>query len=79
MKHIQPDTLHFYAASAATWMTTKPDLDLVTMLKRMAKEGRVFNLFMVPLPWDAGYEIKAYRPVVDGAVWLGCFDPMEKL
>lgn len=73
MKHIQPDTHHFFASSASTWMTTTDKRGLHDVLAAMEKEGKTFNLFLVPLPWDAVYEIGMYRPVVEGAEWLGGF------
>lgn len=75
MKHIHPDNLHFFASSASTWMTTTPERDLHQLLTLMQKEGRIFNLFMVPLSHDEDYAISMYRPVVEGAVWLGSFEP----
>ena len=73
MRHIQPDNTHFFASSAATWMTTTPDRDLAEVLEAMENEGLTFNLFLVPKPHDADYQIKMYQPQVEGAVWLGTF------
>lgn len=74
MKHIPPDDTHFFASSASTWVTTSPDRDLSQLLEIMEAEGRTFNLFMLPVPYTADYEIKMYQPQVEGAVWLGTFD-----
>lgn len=73
MKHIQPDTHHFFASSASTWMTTTNERGLHDVLEAMEKEGRTFNLYLVPLPWDAVYEIGMYQPQVENAEWLGSF------
>ena len=73
MRHIDPEDTHFFASSASTWMTTNPGRDLPTLLKLMEDEGRTFNLFLVPLPHSADYEIRMYRPAVQGAEWLGSF------
>jgi hypothetical protein len=40
----------------------------------MEKEGYPYNLFLVPVPHDAPYEIKTYQPQVDGTQWLGFYE-----
>lgn len=69
---------HFFAASTSTWMATTPDRSLPEMLKLMAKEGQGYNLFLVPLPYDADYQISFFQPQVEGTQWLGFFEPKEK-
>ena len=71
MKHNKD--YHFYASSCATWVTTTPDRGLDVVLKMMDKEGYPYNLYIVPGPHDAEYEIKMYCPQVEGAEWLGSF------
>lgn len=71
MTHLK--NYHFYAASAATWATTTPDRSLTQLITMMQEEGMTFNLYLVPLPYDADYEIKMYRPQVSGAEFLGAF------
>ena len=44
----------------------------------MMKEGYPFNLFLVPLPYDADYEINMYQPQVEGTQWLGYFEGERK-
>lgn len=78
MRYVQPEGMHFFASSAATWMTTTPKRSLSDLLSAMQAEGLTFNLFLVPLPHDADYEIKTYRPQVEGAQWLGFFDGESK-
>ena len=73
MKHKQPTNHHFFASSASTWMTTTNERDLPTVLRLMEDEGRTFNLFFVPLPHTADYEIRMYQPQVKGTEWLGSF------
>lgn len=77
MKHTAPPDTHFFASSAATWMTTTPSRSLRSMIQLMEQEGRMFNLYFVPVPYDADYEIKMYQPQVEGAVWLGTFTKGE--
>lgn len=72
MKHTKD--YHFYASSAATWATTTPDRDLAQLIELMQDEGLTFNLYRVPTPHDADYEIRMYQPQVQGAEWLGTFD-----
>jgi len=69
---------HFFASSVANWMVTTPTRDLRALLKAMDKEGYPFNLFLVPGPHDADYEIKVYQPQVEGAQWVGFFEPKGK-
>lgn len=69
---------HFFAASTSTWMATTPDRNLSQVLKLMEKEGQGFNLFLVPLPHDADYEISFFQPQVEGTQWLGFFEGEKK-
>jgi uncharacterized protein with von Willebrand factor type A (vWA) domain len=69
---------HFYASSVADWATTDKTRDLPALIKLMEKFGYSYNLFFVPVPADAAYEIKSYEPQVAGAVWLGHFEPKAK-
>jgi hypothetical protein len=75
MKHTKD--YHFFASSASTWVTTTPARSLPEIIKMMQDEGMTFNLYLVPAPHDADYEIKMYAPQVEGAEWLGCFEPEE--
>jgi hypothetical protein len=69
---------HFFASSVATWMLTTPERNLKQVLDMMMKEGYPFNLFLVPLPHDADYEINMYQPQVEGTQWLGYFEGESK-
>jgi hypothetical protein len=44
----------------------------------MEKEGYPFNLFHVPVPYDATYPIKLYQPQVEGTLYIGFFEPTKK-
>ena len=72
----QPNN-HFFASSVATWMITTPERDLRDVLKAMDREGFAYNLFVVPVPHDADYEIKMFTPQVEGAQWVGFFEPKK--
>lgn len=74
MKH-DPKGNHFFATSAATWITTGPHRDLETLIKNMNREGLTWALWFVPLPHDADYEIENFRPVVAGAVHCCSYRP----
>lgn len=76
-QHPHPDTFHFFAASVAQWATTKPDRDLRQLLKLMDRDGYPYNLFLVPAPYDANYDIEWFQPKVEGAQWLGHFVPKK--
>jgi hypothetical protein len=69
---------HFYASSVAQWATTTDTRDLPALLELMEKDGHTYNLYMVPGPHDAEYEIKMYQPQVKGAEWLGTFTLPKK-
>ena len=66
---------HFFASSAATWITTTPERTLRQLLTHMEKEGNPFNLFYVPVSHDTNYEINFYQPQVKGTLYLGFFAP----
>jgi hypothetical protein len=73
-----PETMHFYASSVCTWITTNEKRNLVQLLKHMEKEGYPYSLYLVPVPHDAPYEIKMYQPQVEGTQWVGFFEPKAK-
>ena len=79
MKHYAPENHHFFASSASTWMATNETRGLHDIIKAMTADKMIFNLFLVPVPHNAEYSIRGYRPLVEGVVWLGTFDPLEKL
>ena len=73
-EHHMPESTHFYASSVAAWVTTTPERDLRQLIKHMERDGFSYNLFLVPLPHTANYDIKMYQPQVEGAQWLGYFE-----
>lgn len=72
------DQFHFYASSVADWATTNKTRDLRALIKIMDKFGYSYSLFLVPVPHDTAYEIKAYEPQVKGTQWLGHFHVKAK-
>lgn len=69
---------HFFAASTSQWIATTPDRPLPQVLRMMDKLGYGYNLFLVPLPHDATYDISFYQPQVEGTQWLGFFEGEKK-
>ena len=65
---------HFYASSAAEWMTTTPNRDIRQLLKIMDRSKYQYSVWLVPLPHDANYQIERYAPKVEGAVFIGTFN-----
>lgn len=58
---------HFYASSVAEWKTSQnPE----TLIAAMRAGGLAFQLWWVPVPIDAPYRIKFYKPDVPDAVAL---------
>jgi hypothetical protein len=65
---------HFFAASVYDWATTTNERDLPALLKLMDGHGTGYNLFLVPLHYEEGYDINFFTPQVEGTQWLGFFD-----
>ncbi|NBQ17181.1 hypothetical protein EBU24_02605 [bacterium] len=59
---------HFFASSFAEW---RADEDVRVVIKYMEKQKIPYNLWMIPLDNQTGYEINYYQPQVEGAVYLG--------
>lgn len=68
---------HFFAASVFDWATTTDKRDLRQLMKLMDKNGYGYNLFLVPLHYEDGYDIKMFQPQVEGTQWLGFFEVKE--
>jgi len=63
---------HFFAASFCTW---KVDTDIERLIRFMKKEGRPFNLYLVPTSVDTDYDIDNHAPEVEGVVFLTTIRP----
>ena len=63
---------HFFAASAAEW---RVDTDIRAITRIMDKSGLEYGVWFVPADIKAEYEISQYRPVVEGSVFLGKYQP----
>ena len=74
----QPEDIHFFASSVATWVSTRgQDRTLPEVIKMMEDEGYPYSVWMVPGHWDSHYEIRHYAPQVEGAQILGTFTPKK--
>ena len=69
---------HFFAASTWDWATTTDERDLPALIRYMEKQGRGYNLFLVPLPYTDNYDINFFQPQVEGTQWLGFFEGESK-
>lgn len=68
------DKFHFFGSSVGAWCA-KATLDEV--VASMKRDGLSFSVFYVPLPLSADYGINYFKPVVPGAVFLGCWEPVK--
>ena len=73
----QPQDIHFFASSVATWVTTTDTRTLPEVIELMESEGYPYSLFLVPGHWDTNYQIRHYAPQVEGARILGTFTPKK--
>jgi hypothetical protein len=71
MKNSEPADQHFFASTFYEWQV---DDDIAEIIRRMQRNGQPFNLWLVPEPITAAYEIRGYTPMVEGARYLGHFD-----
>ena len=79
-KYIEPTkwleekpNFHFYASSVATWRTNE---NIEQLIKDMKREKYPFEVYYVPLPSDAEYQINWYVPQVEGIMRLAHYgDP----
>ncbi len=63
---------HFFATSAAEW---RVDTDIRAITRIMDKSGLEYGVWFVPADIKADYEISQYRPIVEGSVFLGKYQP----
>ena len=72
MKHRE---FHFFASSFAEWAATTEHRTLRDLIELMEGSKYNYKLWKVPGPWDMDYKILHYAPQVEGAVYLGEFEP----
>ena len=63
---------HFYASSVGEF---RCDTDIKKLMRAMDASRLEYGLWFVPADINAEYEIRSYRPVIDGAVFLGKYQP----
>lgn len=67
---------HYFVSSLFGWATDEDRAKAVARCKRESSNyytrGKQIqmNIYLVPLPADASYEIDYYRPVVDGVEFI---------
>jgi hypothetical protein len=69
---------HFYAANLGRWVTTTPQRDLPALIRMMERDELPYILLYLPVPYDADYTIKFFKPQVEGAVFLGSYGKSGK-
>jgi hypothetical protein len=66
---------HFFATSVAEYHV---DSDLRALMKFMDKRGFEYGIWYVPGDVNGSeYEIKSFRPQVEGSVFLGKYQPKK--
>jgi hypothetical protein len=63
---------HFFLTSAFEWIV---ETDLKAGMRFMDKQGYEYFIWYVPGPSDSEYDIERKTPQVEGAVYLGKFQP----
>lgn len=63
---------HYFVTSCAEW---RVGTDLAELKRAFRRDGLEFGIWKVPAPLDAEYEIQMFRPMVEGAEFLGKFQP----
>lgn len=61
---------HFFASSLGEW---RVGYDLATLIAAMKRGKLPFNVYLVPGPKDAHYNIEWYCPQVDGTIFLAFY------
>lgn len=78
MHEDQTKDFHFFASSVADWIVTTGTRTLPDLTEFMDKAGYPYSVWMVPVNWNVNYEIKWYAPQVEGAKFLGHFQPPKE-
>lgn len=65
---------HFFATSFAEWHV---DSDIKRLLKFMDKRGYEYGIWYVPVDSNESYEVENFVPQVEGAKFLGKYQPKE--
>lgn len=67
---------HFFASNFAEWKASESLTELCDWMK---KSKQSHNVYYVPLPFSAEYDINFYQPQVAGVLYLGSYDRKNKL
>ena len=63
---------HYFVTSIDRWAV---GTDLAKLKREFKRDGLEFNVWTVPAPINAKYKIQRFCPLVDGAEFLGKFQP----
>lgn len=59
---------HFFGSSVGRWYANN---DLEEVLKQLRRDNLNFSIWYVPVPVQEPYDIRCFKPVVPGIVFLG--------
>ena len=67
---------HFYATNGST---TSTNVDPYKLITKMNNEGFSFALRYVPHNIKTKYNLRNYTPIIEGAVYFGCYELKQQL
>ena len=67
---------HFYATNGST---TSTNVDPYKLITKMNNEGFSFALWYVPHNIKTKYNLRNYTPIIEGAVYFGCYELKQQL
>lgn len=65
-------SFHYFVTSVGRW---EVGTDRKALERAFKADGLEFGVWKVPAPLDAEYEISGFRPMVEGAEFLGKVTP----
>lgn len=72
VKASQLKAFHFFASSVGEW---RIDTDIRRLMQSMDRSRLKYGIWFIPHDRSTKYEIRSYQPVIDGAVFLGKYQP----
>lgn len=76
---MQNQNFHFLVTNHYGWVSTTTERNLADAIELTKSRSKgmtqpYYDVWYVPVPSDAEYEIDQYKPLVNGAVCVGHFD-----
>ena len=67
---------HFYCQNCAEWQVSEDIDSLIKLMKRSCKQNgfKFFSMYYVPAPISAEYNIRQFKPEVEGCIFLGTYN-----